>query len=165
MNKLIEIKHWHLLVLILFPGIVINLLDLNDFWLWFGTIWYCIIYNSWLFSIGNVVCKTNANSLFEIFLFKISFIYPFICFAVVIYKQFSDPNSFPYWLVPFQILLISSEFYFMYFVSKNLVNFEKKHGVETSNIFSTFCAFWFFPIGIFFVQPRVNQLKQVYQNR
>jgi len=160
MNKLIEMKHWLLLVSMLFPAIVINVLDLTDFWQLFGTLWCYLIYGFWLFSIGNKIYKTNSDSPFKIFLFNIAFFYPFIyIIAIISYNPF--PGPFPIWLIPFHLLLMFFVFYLIFFVSKNLVNFEKKHGIGSGNIFSTFCAFWFFPIGIFFVQPRVNQIESL----
>jgi hypothetical protein len=156
MNKLIEIKHWHLLVIMLFPAIVLGVLDLTDFWQFFGTIWCYFIYSFWLFSIGSKVY--GSSSPFAIFLFKIALVYPLIyLIAIIWYNPFSAP--FPIWLIPFHLLAMLCVFFLIFFVSKNLVNFEKKHGIISGDIFSTFCAFWFFPIGIFFVQPRVNLIE------
>ena len=160
MNKLINMKHWLLLVSMLIPAIVINAMDLTGLWGYFGTIWCYSVYSFWLFSIGTKVYKANSNSPFTIFLFKTAFVYPLICLIFLVsYKQFSE--SFPIWLIPFIIVLIFFEFYLIFFVSKNFFNFEKKHGIESGNVFSIFCAFWFFPIGIFFIQPRVNKIENL----
>jgi hypothetical protein len=160
MNKLLEIKHWLLLAIMIFSATVIGLFDLNSYWQLFGSIWCYFIYSFWLFSIGNLIYKTNSNSPIKIFLFKMAFIYPLICLIVFI-SSTRLSESFIIWLIPFQLLLMFFVFYLIFFVSKNFVNFEKKHGMGSGNLFSTFCAFWFFPLGIFFVQPRINQIRQL----
>lgn len=153
-------KHWLLLLSMLFPSIVVSAWDLNDFWQLFGWAWGYVVYFFWLFSIGNKVYKTNSNSPFNIFLFKISFFYSLIfLIAFISYDQFD--KSFHFWTIPFKVLLMLFIFYLLFFVSKNFVDFEKRHGIEKGNVFSTFCAFWLFPIGIFFVQPRVNQIENL----
>jgi hypothetical protein len=49
-------------------------------------------------------------------------------------------------------------FYVLYFVSKSLVLAEKAAPVEFPNYIGTLFLIWFFPIGVWFTQPRINRL-------
>jgi hypothetical protein len=126
MNKLIKMKHWVLLVSMLFPSIVINVLDLTSFWQLLGTMWGCFIYIFWLFSVGNKVYKNNSNSLFKIFLFKLAFVYPLIyVIFFIFYNGFSE--SIAFWLIPFHFLAMFFVFYLIFFVSKNFLSMESSN--------------------------------------
>jgi hypothetical protein len=50
--------------------------------------------------------------------------------------------------------------YVLYFVAKNLVLAEtgKAASCSDQNVIVTFFLFWFFPLGAWFVQPKVNRL-------
>lgn len=54
------------------------------------------------------------------------------------------------------ILATACMFYGFHFVSSNLVAVEREMGLRGGGFFKTFAAILFFPIGLWFVQPRVN---------
>ena len=50
-------------------------------------------------------------------------------------------------------------FYCMYFLAKALITVETQNkNIETGNYIGYFFAFWFLPIGIWFIQPKVREL-------
>jgi hypothetical protein len=55
-------------------------------------------------------------------------------------------------------------FYSIYFISKNLVTFENKVNGSNKSSTGTFFLMWFFPLGIWFVQPRINKMYETEQN-
>ena len=63
----------------------------------------------------------------------------------------------PY-LIPFHLLAVYGMLYVLYFVSKSLVVAEEKQILRFDRYLGTLFLFWFFPIGIWFVQPRVRKI-------
>ena len=161
MDKLLKIKHWILLAIWVFPAIITNILDLEGLWYLFGVIWGVYVYSIWLYSVGTKVYRAGTNSQFKIRLFKVGFIYLLIYPLFIFYDSFPGSGSFPIWQIPFHIVGLFFMFYLIFFVSKNLIQFEINHQISKMDFFLTFCAFWFFPIGVFFVQPRINQIQQL----
>jgi hypothetical protein len=51
-------------------------------------------------------------------------------------------------------------FYLLYFVSKNLVLTEAGKQVSFYEYAGPFFLLWFFPMGVWIVQPKVNQLYE-----
>ena len=49
------------------------------------------------------------------------------------------------------------------FATKTLVRKEEKSGVKAPKIFATFLMFWFFPVGAWLLQPRINAVAR-YRN-
>jgi uncharacterized RDD family membrane protein YckC len=50
--------------------------------------------------------------------------------------------------------------YLLYFVSKNLVLAETRKPASFPDYAGPFFLIWFFPIGIWFTQPRINRLYE-----
>ena len=56
------------------------------------------------------------------------------------------------------LLAMAAIFYALGFTSKQLVKLEQRENVSFFNYSGPFFLFWFFPIGIWFIQPKVNKL-------
>ena len=54
--------------------------------------------------------------------------------------------------------------YIFYFVSKSLVSAERNAPVAFSNYAGALFLIWFFPIGIWIIQPRINWLYEDRKN-
>jgi hypothetical protein len=71
----------------------------------------------------------------------------------------TSPTNFPFFaLLPFHLLGLLCMLYILYFISKCLVAAEFEQSTSFSEYVGTILAFLFFPIGIWILQPRVNQL-------
>lgn len=51
-------------------------------------------------------------------------------------------------------------FYSIHFISKNLVTHEQQREVEFESYSVVFFLLWLFPIGVWFIQPRLNKLYE-----
>ncbi len=161
MDILLKLRHWVLFAVMMIPPIIADVGDLAGFWYSVSVIWTALIYTCWLFSIGNAVYSVGSTSRFAIVLFKAGVIYLIICLLSVFYNTSHASDFFPLWQIVLYCVGIFVEFYLFFFVAKNLVYYENDHHLESKSIFLTFCAIWFFPIGVFFVQPRINQIVSV----
>ena len=96
-------------------------------------------------------------------LFKVATIYPAfyaILFELLFFTQINNPslNWIPLLICPFHLLALFSILYSFYFISKNLVLAEKDAKVKMEEIIGPFLALLFFPVGVWFIQPRINIL-------
>lgn len=61
-------------------------------------------------------------------------------------------------IVPMHLFSMFCIFYSLYFVSKTIKTTELKRTVTFSDFIGEFFMIWFFPIGIWFIQPRINRI-------
>jgi hypothetical protein len=71
----------------------------------------------------------------------------------------SNGQEFPAPIVVMHIAATAANLYVLAFTAKSLVLAEKQSEVSFSDYFGTFVQVWFFPIGVWFVQRRVNKLR------
>ena len=63
-----------------------------------------------------------------------------------------------FFVVPLHLFSMFCMFYLLYFVSKTLKTVELKREVTFSDFLGEFFMIWFFPFGIWIIQPRINKL-------
>jgi len=61
-------------------------------------------------------------------------------------------------MIPCMFLLIVAVFYIYYFVAKTLRTAELKRAINVGDYIGEFFLIYFFPIGIWFLQPKINKL-------
>lgn len=61
-------------------------------------------------------------------------------------------------IMPLHLFSIFCVFYCLYFVAKTIKTAELQRETAFSDFVGEFFLIWFFPIGIWFIQPKVNQL-------
>ena len=109
----------------------------------------------WLWSIG-IKLQTDKVKVKDIklMLFKISVIYPIAYFVFAIYHLFTNG-----WIVmPLHFSAMFSTFYAMLFAAKTLKSAELKKEAKISEYLGEFFLIWFYPIGIWILQPRIHKL-------
>lgn len=95
--------------------------------------------------------------------FKFTIIYSAI-YMVVFQLFFMSVNSgsgvggYMAIIFPFHLFSMYCMLYGLYFIAKNLNTYEANSSVKFSSFVGTFFLIWFFPIGIWFIQPRINNL-------
>jgi hypothetical protein len=125
---------------------------------------YLLVYLGWLFSISyllnNEVPKDmNLNITILKFLILIPTLYASV-FVTFLNVLDDNPSSFTMVLHISSMVII---FYSMLFSAKTINSIELKRKVTFSDYAGDFMLFWFFPIGIWIIQPRVNKLFKKYK--
>lgn len=71
-----------------------------------------------------------------------------------------DPNGFTsmLWFFPLQIITVVISFYMYGFCGRAIKIAELKQPVNFGDALGEFFLVWFFPIGIWFLQPRINRI-------
>lgn len=109
--------------------------------------------------------------------FKLFFFIPWVYFSVMMLVMFiittqfdpanNDPSPNMMWLIPLIMLGFLMHFfsmfcliYSLYFVAKTLKSAELQREAHFSDYIGEFFLIWFFPVGVWFIQPRVNRIVQ-----
>jgi len=73
-------------------------------------------------------------------------------------------DTAPAWVIlPLHLACIGCLAYLFYFVSKNLVLTEGKRPVSFYEYAGAFFLLWFYPVGVWIIQPRLNRLYANHQ--
>jgi hypothetical protein len=135
----------------------------------FAGAFYC-----WLWSIGvGLQSKVPANVKMGLKTFKIFFFIPviyMICLLSVLAIAMTtllenkvDPNPgmiliFISVIIPMHVFSIFCVFYSYYFVSKTFKTVELQREASFSDFAGEFFMIWFYPIGIWILQPKINKM-------
>ncbi len=180
MAKLLKFKHWQLfLLLMIFPlvfeFIVIGLVAANkNPELAFVLVPVMIIlfmglFFSWIYSLGtHLHKKLPETASMKLTRFKIFLLVPvayMLFLSVFLFNLFSviagggqpNPAIFAF-ILPLHLFSIFCIFYCFYFNAKALKAVELQKPVTFSDFAGEFFLLWFFPIGVWIIQPRINRL-------
>jgi len=108
--------------------------------------------------------KLPAGHNMKISRFKVAFFYP-VCYMVVfliiiltIVMTRPDNPFIIFIIFPFHFLAMFCMFYVLYYVSKSLKTVELQRTVTFGDYAGEFFLMWFYFIGVWFIQPRVNAM-------
>jgi len=114
---------------------------------------------AWLWSVGsflNSIVPTALRPGNKFFLFAVIYSAVYVPVSMAIFQSI-NPKLFVA-TVPLSLLAVFCMFYNLYFVAKNLVIAETGRSASFSNYAGPFFLLWFFLIGVWFIQPRINRL-------
>ncbi len=180
MKNLLKIKHWQLFTLLfaipfLFQMVMMGVvMKSNDPTIFISSFPFLLIYVlglffSWFYAMGvnlhQKLPETVAMNLgrFMFFLFVplvymvVLFVFMYVTFSDISAGNQSGPGAFA-WLIPLHIFSVYCIFYCLYFISKCLKSVELQRTVEFNEYAGEFFLIWFFPLGVWFIQPRINKL-------
>lgn len=134
---------------------------------------YTGLFFGWFWSIANGLQQIIPNELklslkkFRIFFF-IPLIYILSLMIFMVTTAFgisSGDNAISgiagnmfFLVIPLHLFSMFCMFYQLYFVSKTIKTAELKRKVTFSDYLGEFFMIWFFPIGIWIIQPKINRL-------
>ena len=128
-----------------------------------GVFW--VFYAVWFWSMGSFLYSLVSPMLRpNLRVFRVALAYPIV--YAVLFSVFFDRLT-PILILaifPFHLLALYCLFYDLNFVTKNLALAETGRVVSFYDYAGTFFLFGFFPLGIWFVQPRINRLHAAATN-
>ena len=126
----------------------------------------------WFWSIGtgmqhlipeDITLKTGKFRFFLIYafvymlLFSVFVIYTFASIHLI--SENTDVyGGMIFLIVPLHFLAMFAMFYCLYFVAKTYKTVELQRAVTFSDFAGEFFLFWFFPIGVWVIQPKINAM-------
>lgn len=129
--------------------------------LMFGVSFFFWFYWFWSIAVG-LQCKARGGVFLDVkkfkLLFRMAMVYLLMVYALIFY--FLCFQTF-YWVMalivlPMHFITMYGMIYSIIFVAKTYKTVMLKREVSFSEYMGTFCMFWIFPIGIWFVQPIIN---------
>ena len=118
-----------------------------------------LCYLLWLWSMGsflNSLIPPTLRSRIHFFSFTVIFTSIYVLGFIALFQSVS-PIAVAV-IIPRLLLAAFCMFYNFYFVSKSLVSAETGKNATFNEYAGMFFLLWFYPIGIWFIQPRINRL-------
>jgi len=128
---------------------------------------FVIIFMTWFWSLGtglNNIVKREIRPSSRLFRFGIAFsaiymiLFTFYMGRFIEMEEQKELGSMMGIIFPLHLISMFFMFYGLHFIARNLVMAEKNEVVKFDDFSGPFFLIWFFPIGIWFVQPRINKL-------
>ena len=179
MKKLLTLKHWQLFALLLGVPIIFQFITIGSavsgsnlyiFYLFpVMMILFIGLLFGWLYALGvNLHKKLPPTATMSLTRFKIFLFIPIIYMVLILVfivgaftKTASGVQTNPAIFLPMILLHLFSMFcifYCLYFNAKALKTVELQKPVTFSDFAGEFFLLWFWPVGIWIIQPRINKL-------
>jgi hypothetical protein len=136
------------------PSILVDMFstDIHDKWQVISSVWGIMTYLLWLYIVGKTF-NTSFNKTWLVF--KACFFYNVFC--LLIFSGYDTENTAnTIWHILCILLVFFSSFYMIYFATKSLVSYRESNGDHDVSFSRLFLSFWFFPIGVWLLQPSLN---------
>ena len=114
---------------------------------------------AWAWSMGSFFNSiTNPELRLRTWFFRFAVIYPPVYLVFFLGSFIGNESRLGDLIIPLHLLCMICLFYLLYFVSKSLVLAETDKPASFYDYAGPFFLLWIFPVGIWYVQPRVNRL-------
>ena len=115
----------------------------------------------WFWSMGSFLnSRLKPERRLRTDFFRFSIIYPAL-YAILFMTAFTSSNpSVALVILPLHFFAMFCMFYDLYFVAKILVLVETGKPASFYDYAGPFFLLWFFPIGVWLTQPRINRLYE-----
>lgn len=166
MKKIYTVDSWVMFILILLP--VIFPQDIFGFILTFA---YAFSLLAWGYFLGvNLYSKLPDGHTLNLKKFKFFIFFPAVYFTIAIIasggggysinsSNIEEFGPIAYLIIPLHLFSMFCIFYCMYFISKSLVCvLTQNKNTSTSEYIGYFIGLWFFPIGVWFIQPKIKRI-------
>jgi hypothetical protein len=124
------------------------------------TVLFMLLVLAWLWTLGEFFWTMVPAALRpDVRWFRGSLVYPLLYVSTALLVFEPDPASVPVGVIlPFHLLAMYCMFYDLAFVAKTLRMAESQTAASFYDYSGQFFLLWFFPIGIWVLQPRINRL-------
>ena len=168
MSIYLKAKHWQLFIVLVGSMFLAQAMmaksimngDLpNPLVMAIPTFFVAIVFFGWLWSVASACSKalppelTSSTKPMQ-FCLVYTLVYLFISGSFF----FGAGGQLKGYIVVMHLLAMVSIFYALGFTAKQLAKLERGQNVSFFSYSGPFFLFWFFPVGIWFIQPKVNQL-------
>ncbi len=170
MNFFLKMKHWQLFILFLILPLAVEPLAAAAMpaAAWIGptvNALLALLAVGYLWTLGSYLYDKAPKPLYGLSpgWFRAGLTYAFLDLVLLgIFANqliLEQPKS-PYYIVPLHAIAMVGIFYAFYYVAKSLASIEKDGEANLNDFAGPFFMLWFFPIGVWFFQPKVNKAYQ-----
>lgn len=164
MRKILTLPTWQVFLLLIIPAIF----PLNDFGYVLTITWVGFLAYGTYFLGCSLYDKLPAGHDLKINRFNFHLLFPLLYLAVVVvaFKGGYEINHDNYkdygWtagiIIPLHLFVMYCMFYVIWFIAKAIATIENNKVVAFDTYAGNFFLLWFFPIGIWFVHPKVRKI-------
>lgn len=171
MKLFLRLKAWQIFLLVAVPMFLPMFLGPTpENFASFGAIsWiWMVILVGWIYSVGNasnnrLPPSLQKNPLIYRLGFGLAVVYGAVLgFFIMPHTASSimthNPQGFPTWAIPLHLLSMAAMFYGVWFTAKQFATLQRQEELRFMDYSGPFFLFWFAPIGVWFLQPRINEL-------
>jgi len=167
MRVFLQAKSWQMFLLIFVPMILPTFMaPLSSGLLVFQvtTIAWMFIVVGWLYSVGIAANNKVPDELRRnptLYRFGLMFAIIYMCavqFFFIGSLEAGKPPEPPAWLIPAHLLSMFFLFYGLLFTAKQFTTCEQQKNAKFLEHSGPFFLFWFCPLGVWFLQPKINDL-------
>ena len=165
MRFFLTAKAWQVFLLIMasmFVGAFIQPAPANFNILMLSTLVFMAVWAAWLWSIANASNNKLEPPLRKsprLMVVGLVIAASYLLMAPWLWPDMrTGQGGIPALMVPMHLLAMLGIFYALVFTANRLTTLERKQQVSFFDYSGPFFLLWFFPIGIWFIQPRVNKL-------
>lgn len=166
MSLFLRAQHWQLFTGYCSPLIIQMILGsmVNNEYFFFPVIFLaCLalfIFFCWNWTVALDISTSESKSAKTFY--KISFFSPIIYLGILVVTLILDNGYFRIsnLLLPHLASMIAV-FYCYYYAARSMVQACKTYGIDIESVFIVVLAILFFPIGIWYLQPKVNAIARV----
>ena len=172
-NLFLRAKHWQLFFLLVVVPFVLEVSATEYIptpirsWrdvgpgrlIYFGLMYIDMLcFVGWLWAMGSFLNSIQKQGVkLKLSFFRLALIYPPV-YVVVFLAAFNTPELPIQVVLPLHVLAIFCLLYCFYFVARSLATVNKGKEVAFTDYAKPLILLYFFPIGIWSIQPRINQL-------
>lgn len=181
MKRFLKAKHWQIVIVTIGLPIIIEIMAIT--FIGFGNnpavivnimpimmIFFLGGFFGWLWAVAvNLQEKLTADLKLSVIRFKTFLLIPIIYFVIFFVfidlamsgtiENITGPNPVIFALIiPFHLFAVFCIFYCLHFVSKVFKTVELQRKVTFSDFAGEFFMIWFFFIGIWIIQPKINKM-------
>jgi uncharacterized Tic20 family protein len=164
MDKILRPQHWQVFIYAVilpsfFPGDDSSIY-FNSVWILLFVLWKLKVDQELMYRLsGRMALNFNLMAVVE----AVSVVYLMIVFFTIGGYHISTENYHEYgweaWiLIPMHMFVFFSFFYSLRFTAKAIASIESRSEAHFANYFAYLVAMFFFPIGIWWIQPKVNRI-------
>lgn len=168
MSIYLKAKHWQLFVVLvgsmflaqaMIATSIVSGESPNPMIMAIPTFIMAVVFFGWLWSVATACSKVLSPELASSTKpMQFGLVYALVYLFISSGFFFGSGNQLLGYIVAMHLLAMASIFYALGFTAKQLAKLEQGQNVSFFSYSGPFFLFWFFPIGVWFIQPKVNQL-------
>jgi hypothetical protein len=180
----LRLKHWQLFSIIVLIPVTLQMITFKPTLVYTFTVFDSFIFlivmlfyigglMGWLYSVGTRINDILPNELKKnsgFFKFSVIFSTLYVVFFSIYstlfrsnkIEPFVDESNFELFMFivfPLHLFAMFCMFYCIYFASKTMKKFEYQKKIGFGDYAGEFFLMWFFPLGIWILQPKLNQIN------
>ncbi len=169
MHFFLKLKHWELFLMLVLPTAMTLMfgIPLKPLVVAAIGLFLMLVLFAWMFSIGSWANSRlprahRRNPLPYALGLAIPLVYllMYIFLYIPELQQGGAPQRPPLWLLPMHMLSLAGIFYGLWYTARQLKSLQENEEAEFLIFSSTFFLLFIFPLGVWLIQPSVNDLYQ-----